>query len=215
VTNGKASRQARQDRAARLEEIKAAQARQARRRRILAGVGSLAAVAVVATLVTVALINDPPPQSPENIEVAGLQTFDDLSANHVDTAVAYKQSPPVGGDHASAWLNCGIYSEPVPDENAVHALEHGAVWMTYDPTKVAEADIQSLDEAIPDTYMVLSPLEGTESPIMMSAWGAQVGLDSPQDERLDLFVSKYWQSPDAPEPGAACTGGIDAPGRTA
>lgn len=213
--SGKASKQARQDRAARLGEVRAAQARQARKRRILAGVGSLAAVAVVGTLVTVALINDPPPPSPEDIEVAGLQTFEDLSADHVDAAVAYEQSPPVGGDHASRWLNCGTYSEPVPGENAVHALEHGAVWMTYDPTKVSEADIQSLDEAIPDTYSVLSPLEGTESPIMMSAWGAQVGLDSPQDERIGLFVSKYWQSPDAPEPGAACTGGIDAPGRTA
>ena len=50
---------------------------------------------------------------------------------------------------------------------------------------------------------------------MVSAWGAQVAVDSPEDERLEQFVTKYWQSPDAPEPGAACTGGIDAPSRVA
>ncbi|NMR31209.1 hypothetical protein HGO92_16145 [Arthrobacter sp. SF27] len=41
-------------------------------------------------------INDPPPPSPEDIEVAGLQTFDDLSANHVAPAVAYATTHPAG-----------------------------------------------------------------------------------------------------------------------
>jgi hypothetical protein len=129
--------------------------------------------------------------------------------------VSYPQTPAVGGDHASAWLNCGVYSQPVPAENAVHALEHGAVWATYDPAVVSAAEAETLRKALPGTYTVLSPLEGTASPIMLSAWGAQVGVDSPADERVEQFVSKFWQSSNAPEPGAACTGGITAPGRTA
>ena len=32
--------------------------------------------------------------------------------------------------------------------------------------------------------MVLSPYEGLETPITLSAWGAQVAVDSPEDERL-------------------------------
>ncbi|MEV8338855.1 DUF3105 domain-containing protein [Leucobacter sp. NPDC077196] len=193
--------------------MKAQQARQTTRRRIAAAIGALIAVGVVAGLVMLALANDPPPQARGDIEVAGLQTFSGLSANHVRQPVSYQQTPPVGGDHSPVWLNCGVYGQPVPNENAVHALEHGAIWATYDPAKVTAAQVKALQAALPDTYTVLSPLEGTASPVMLTAWGAQVGVDSPEDGRIGLFVSKYWQSPDSPEPGAACTGGIDAPGR--
>lgn len=209
------AKEARQAGAARLEAIKAAQARQARKRKLLWIGGSTVAVALAGSLVAVALINDPPPVPAASIQIEGLQTFQNLASNHVDTPVTYPQSPPVGGDHASAWLNCGVYSQPVPAENAVHALEHGAVWATYDPAVVPAEGVEALRKALPATYVVLSPLEGTASPIMLSAWGAQVGLDSPDDKRVEQFVSKFWQSPNAPEPGAACTGGTTAPGRTA
>ncbi|WJZ68521.1 MULTISPECIES: DUF3105 domain-containing protein [Kocuria] len=175
----------------------------------------MTAVAAVAALVAVAVINDPPPQAREDIEIAGLQTFGDLGNSHVEAAVDYEQAPPVGGDHASAWLNCGVYTEPVPEENAVHALEHGAVWAAYDPSALSEDQVEALRQAVPDTYVVLSPYEDLGAPIMVSAWGAQVAVDSPEDERLEQFVTKYWQSPEAPEPGASCTGGIDAPSRVA
>ena len=213
--SGSTAKQARQDTAARLEALKAAQARQARKRKLLWAGGGTVAVALVGSLVAVALINDPPPPPAASIQIAGLQTFENLTSNHVATPVSYPQTPAVGGDHASAWLNCGVYSQPVPAENAVHALEHGAVWATYDPAAVSAAEAETLRKALPGTYTVLSPLEGTASPIMLSAWGAQVGVDSPADERVEQFVSKFWQSSNAPEPGAACTGGITAPGRTA
>jgi len=43
----------------------------------------------------------------------------------------YDRNPPAGGAHNDVWLNCGVYGRPVRNENAVHALEHGAVWITY------------------------------------------------------------------------------------
>src|SRR5699024_5944586 len=67
---------------------------------------------------------------------------DDLGRNHVQTTVEYQQDPPVGGDHHPIWLNCGIYEEPVPNHHAVHALEHGAIWLTYQPG-IAESDLQA------------------------------------------------------------------------
>ena len=41
------------------------------------------------------------------------------------TRTAYPQSPPVGGPHSDRWLACGVYTKPVPKENAVHSIEHG------------------------------------------------------------------------------------------
>ena len=45
----------------------------------------------------------------------------------------YPTSPPAGGAHDAAWLDCGVYDEPIRDENAVHDLEHGTVWISYRP----------------------------------------------------------------------------------
>lgn len=210
-------KQAAAQRGAKLAQIRTEQAKQKRNKLIGVVSACVLAVGLVATLVTVALVNDPPSVAVPrgSIEIAGLQTFDGLTQNHVDTAVSYPQTPPVGGDHSATWLNCGIYSEPVPNENAVHDLEHGAVWVTYDPAVVDEAQVQALRDELPETFIVLSPLPGTSSPIMLTAWGAQVGVDTVDDERIGQFVDKFWTSPDAPEPGAPCTGGVDAPGRIA
>ena len=93
-----------------------------------------------------------------------MQTFDDLEATHVEGIVDYAMSPPAGGPHNQVWLNCGIYSEPVPNENAVHDLEHGAVWITYAPD-LPQADIDKLKaQARPSTYVVLSPYRGSRQP---------------------------------------------------
>ena len=215
MDSDKTPEQMRQERAALMEKHWAADARAARRKKLWAAAGAVTAVAAVGGLVSLALVKNPPPQAREDIEITGLQSFEGLSSDHVDTAVDYEQAPAVGGDHASTWLNCGVYTEAVPKENTVHALEHGAVWAAYDPSALSEDQVAELRQAVPDTYVVLSPYEDLGAPIMISAWGAQVALDSPEDERLEQFVTKYWQSPDAPEPGASCTGGIDAPSRVA
>jgi hypothetical protein len=212
VTPRQAARQSREEK---LAVIRAQQAKERRKRNILIGAGGAVAVVLVGALVTVALINDPPVPSAESIEIEGVQEFEDLARNHVTTPVQYEQTPPVGGDHAARWLNCGVYEQPVPNENAVHSLEHGAVWVTYDPARVTADQVSALQEELPDTYTVLSPFEGLSSPVVASAWGAQVALDGADDSRLGDFVTKYWQGPNTPEPGAACTGGMDAPGRVA
>ena len=72
--------------------------------------------------------------------------------------------------------------------------------------------MQTLRDALPSTYIVLSPYPGIDAPVIASAWGEQVKLTGVDDPRLEQFVTKFWRSSDAPEPGAACTGGVTAPG---
>ena len=80
-------------------------------------------------------------------EIEGVETYDGLTNGHTTGPVDYPQSPPVGGDHDPVWQNCGVYRDPVRNENAVHSLEHGAVWISY-AEDLPEADIAALEALV-------------------------------------------------------------------
>ncbi|KJY45692.1 membrane protein [Streptomyces sp. NRRL S-444] len=144
--------------------------------------------------------------------VNGEQTWDAkaLGRNHVETPVKYPMNPPVGGDHSPRWMNCNgdVYKNPVPEVNAVHSLEHGAVWVTYNE-KAAKGDVDSLAGTVAKTpYTLMSPVKEQAGTIMLSAWGKQLTVDKADDPRVAQFFTKYVQGPQTPEPGAACTSGL-------
>lgn len=143
--------------------------------------------------------------------IEGVQFYQNPTG-HTDAPVTFPQVPPTGGIHHDAWLNCGIYSQPVDDAYAVHSMEHGAVWVTYDP-KLSADQIATLRSYMPSTYVVMSPHEGLPAPVVASAWNRQLLLTGVDDPRLPRFFEEYWRSQLVPEPGALCTGGIDGPGR--
>ena len=200
-------------RAEKVAALKQKQAREKRARMLGIGGAIVGGVAAVAIIVGVVVTSATPPVDPATIEIEGLETFDNLEALHVQSAVEYEMTPPAGGPHNPTWLNCGIYEEEVPAEYAVHSLEHGAVWVTYDPEQVQGADLDALRSAMPRSYIILSPFPGLEAPVVASAWGVQVALDGVDDPRLRDFIVKYRQSPDAPEPGALCSQALDGPGK--
>jgi Protein of unknown function (DUF3105) len=146
-----------------------------------------------------------------------------LGHTHVPGPVTYSVVPPVGGDHNATWLNCGIYDKPVPSEYAVHNLEHGAVWITYQPSlpKSEVAGLRAFVErqsSLPSggqrssRYLDLTPYPGLPAPVVATSWGFQLRLTSPTDPRLQAFVSKFRASKTyTPEYGGECTGGIGTP----
>jgi hypothetical protein len=211
-----AKQQREQQKQAKLAEYQRQLAKRRRSRLVWWVVGGTAGLAVVA-LVVASLVLTPRPVSFDRGDgdgsgIEGIQTFTN-TANHVEGEVDYAQTPPAGGDHNAVWLNCGVYSQAVPNVNAVHSLEHGAVWITYDPAQVDADGVAALRAQLPSSYAILSPYEGLPSPIVLSAWNAQVQVDSPSDPRVTEFFTAFWRSTNAPEPNAACTGALDAPGK--
>ncbi len=194
------------DRKAKIEALRQEQAAKERKRKIIIAAITLPILLLIigGTAYAVAHANDA-------TKIDGLKTYTNLSRNHVTTPVKYPQTPPVGGNHNPVWQNCGVYTAPIQNENGVHSLEHGAVWITYLPSLPA-AQVAKLDAAAKNQlYLLVSPYPGLPAPVVASAWGKQVYLTGADDPRLQKFIRAYEQGPQTPEPGAACTGGTGTP----
>ncbi len=200
------------ERAAKVAAMRAEQMRKERRQKfLLFGAVTVVCLGLIAA-VAVALAGEARRQAEveaaANAPIEGVQEYEDLSAGHVTDPVDYGTSPPVGGDHSTVWQNCDVYTEPVPNENAVHSLEHGAVWITYSPDLSADQVTALTEKATRGQgYTLVSPYENLESAIVLSAWGVQLSVDDAADPRIDAFLAKHVQGEQTPEPGASCSGG--------
>lgn len=127
---------------------------------------------------------------------------------HVEGAISYDASPPVGGNHSQYWVDCTgtVYPAAIANENAVHGLEHGAVWITY-KEGLAKADVDTLAKLVSgQDRMFMSPYPGLKSNISLQAWGYQLFVDSPTDPRIQQFIDALRYNPKTtPEYGADCS----------
>jgi hypothetical protein len=104
-------------------------------------------------------------------DIEGVQIFHSLAHDHSVGPFSSPQMPPAGGCHYECWQNCGIYDRPVPNEHAIHSLEHDAVWITYQPTLEMEV-VEQLRQLVQGRqYTLLSPYEGLPVLIVATAWG--------------------------------------------
>jgi hypothetical protein len=143
-------------------------------------------------------------------QISGLHTQHGLGRKHVAGPVGYPgqaDTPPIGGNHNQTPQSCQVYTAAVANEHAVHSLEHGAVWVTYNPTKVSAAEIATLKGLVDgNPSRLLSPYPGLKSPISLQAWGEQVFVDKPSDSRVNRFLDLFTKGPQDLEPAGTCVG---------
>ncbi|MEV0561962.1 DUF3105 domain-containing protein [Dactylosporangium sp. NPDC050588] len=131
--------------------------------------------------------------------------------NHVWGPQKYDLSianPPVSGNHNQNWQRClgDVYAAPIATEHALHALEHGAVWITYQPNLPAD-QVEALAKKVKGKdYLLMSPYEGQAKPISLQAWGFQLQVDKASDGRIDEFIKALRQNASL-EPGTPCSQG--------
>ena len=143
-----------------------------------------------------------PPSDVQEIDVGP-------AGKHTEGAVDYEQSPAVGGEHNPVWQNAAFYDQPIREENAVHTLEHGAVWIAYSPD-LPQDQIDLIREKVEGRDCLMAspyPDLPADTPVVASAWGVQLGLEGADDPDLDNFIQTYRRGTQTPEVGAACTGG--------
>lgn len=142
----------------------------------------------------------------ENRRPENVIAYNYTGGEHSNDAVTYTESPPVGGTHNPAWQTCQFYDGKIANENAVHSLEHGAVWVTYRPD-ISEADKDRLRNWAGDrSYLMVSEYDDQESPFVFTAWNNQLELSSLDDKQAVQFMNYFIQGPQTPERGASCTG---------
>ena len=143
---------------------------------------------------------------------SGTIDYNGLTHNHTagNVVVNYKNAsttPPAGGDHDPQPQSCQVYTQPIANEHAVHSLEHGAVWITYNPATASKDDIAKLkSKADGNADRLMSPYPGLKTKVSLQAWGEQLFVDSATDKRIDQFLTDYTKGPQTREVNGACVG---------
>lgn len=102
----------------------------------------------------------------------------------------YSSNPPTSGTH---WLDPkrpGVYSEPIPDAQAVHNLEHSHVWLSYrDPSDTTTVAALAAIAARHPGVILVSPRPANDAPIAVAAWGRLLKLQTVDGEQIERFIT--------------------------
>ncbi|MSQ29586.1 MAG: DUF3105 domain-containing protein [Dehalococcoidia bacterium] len=126
-------------------------------------------------------------------------------ARHVTSAAALEVTlgePPAGGLHFAQPSSPGVYTGTIEDGNAIHALEHGIVWITYRADLVSASDLETLRAVARSrpNDVILSPRPRNAAAAAAVSWGRRLNLASPISRQvIEEFVARNVNQ--SPEPG--------------
>jgi hypothetical protein len=125
-------------------------------------------------------------------QIEGVTYTKEPNHTHIlEGTVNYNATPPIGGNHSPYWADCDgtVYPQPIANENAVHALEHGAVWVTYKQGLPADEVSTLAKDVQGQTKVFMSPYPNLSSAVSLQAWGYQLKVDSVTDPRIARFIA--------------------------
>lgn len=120
----------------------------------------------------------------------------------------YTSNPPSSGPHYAQTVRSGFRTEAIPDQNIIHNLEHGDVWIAFHPRigESAQNDLKKFGAA----KVVITPREANETDIALVAWGRIDTFDledgAVPEERIRDFITRYLLK--GPERVLGASGGI-------
>ncbi len=132
---------------------------------------------------------------PVSKAVEGTVDYPIVGREHVPegtTVTTYNSNPPSSGPHWPAPTKNGIYDSSLSDEQLVHNLEHGYIWISY-KSDVGDDVKNELKKIVgDDTWkIVLEPRDKDETMIALAAWGRVLKLDTPDYNKIKAFIRTY------------------------
>lgn len=135
----------------------------------------------------------------------------DQGRNHIDIGAPhpdYNFNPPTSGWHYENPAEKGIYKKELADEQLIHNLEHGYIWISYRPNASSEI-IKQLENLYSfGKKIVIEPRKENDKLIVIAAWNwldkfdpvSQDSLNDAELKRIGDFIDKYINQ--GPEPNA-------------
>lgn len=130
------------------------------------------------------------------IPILGAEHIDQGSKNHPP----YNSNPPTSGWHWPQPAPWGAYDTPLDDEQAIHNLEHGGIWISYKPAVDADTVTKLKDFARRYRKIIVSPRDANDANIALVSWGRLQNLDQYDETAILKFIDANYNK--APEPGA-------------
>ena len=123
-------------------------------------------------------------------EFFAAQSRDHIKAG--DKHDPYNSNPPTGGWHYDAPAQTGIYDTEFADEQIIHNLEHGHIWIAYRPDLLKD-QIEKLAD-IAKSYgskVIMAPRKANNQPVAIVAWEHILKLDLVDEAKIKEFIDAY------------------------
>lgn len=152
--------------------------------------GSLFGVVIIGLAFFVSQLSSLNPSLPSEIQYLPIQAGGHL--NPGEKPPRYNSNPPTSGVHDAQPANWGVYFTAIPDQNVVHNLEHGGIWLSY--RDATDAETAEKLQGIAQRYgaqMIVTHRPADTSRIAVAAWGALMKLDSVDTDKIASFVARF------------------------
>jgi|SRR3989338_7866884 len=128
----------------------------------------------------------------ENLAEVG-EAFENQGQEHIkngDPHPPYNSNPPTSGWHYVVPASWGVYNRPLVDEQAVHNLEHGGIWISYkDIDEETKANLEKITKANSNA-IIMSPREANDAKIVLVSWTRLMKLDIYDEAKILDFIQR-------------------------
>lgn len=118
--------------------------------------------------------------------------YADEGRNHITVGQAsqpYRTNPPLSGPHYASPADWGYYANTLEDGQALHNLEHGGIWITYQSELSGDekAQLEGLVKKYPNR-LIVSLRSSNDAKFVVSSWRRMEKLDSLDMELMERFL---------------------------
>jgi len=119
-----------------------------------------------------------------------------MTTTHIEVGSAlpeYTSNPPSSGPHYGTTARSAFRDEEIPDQNIIHNLEHGDVWISYRPG--ATQEILDILKDVAGGKVIVTPRLANDTDIAVVSWGRVDKFNIEEEENIEKrikdFIARY------------------------